>query len=143
MRTRLNSYTGYSIGCAGVWGVILLLGRRRLDSQTRNTLWVACGGWWMGWMSATIARIGYPPPRRLTPAGEKRLRIVSIVLIALGLSSTIRMLATGKRPQRKRSRLLGRFEPAGSSAPRVARRSGSRRAVRRARAGPRAVRRGR
>jgi hypothetical protein len=52
----------------------------------------------MGWTSATIARIGYPPPKQLTPAGEKRLRIISIVLIALGLTSTFRMLAAGKRP---------------------------------------------
>jgi hypothetical protein len=31
------------------------------------------------------------------PAGEKRLRIISIVLIALGLASTLRMSAAGKR----------------------------------------------
>lgn len=105
---RLNSYTGYSIGCAAVWGVILLVGRRRLDSQTRNTLWLVCGGWWMGWASATTARIAYPPPKQLTPAGEKRLRVVSTVLIALGLTSTIRMLAAGKRPQRKRPRPQGK-----------------------------------
>jgi hypothetical protein len=42
----------------------------------------------MGWASATIARIGYPPPRPLTPGGEKRLRIISIVLVALGFAST-------------------------------------------------------
>jgi hypothetical protein len=41
---------------------------------------------------------GYPPPKQLTPAGEKRLRIISIVLIALGLTSTFRMFAAGKRP---------------------------------------------
>ena len=52
----------------------------------------------MGWTSATIARIGYPPPKQLTPAGEKRLRIISIVLVALGLTSTLRMFAAGKRP---------------------------------------------
>jgi hypothetical protein len=98
MRTHRNSYTGYSIGCAGVWGVILLLARRRLDSQTWNTLRLVCSGWWMGWTSATIARIGYPPPKQLTPAGEKRLRIISIVLIALGLTSTVRMFAVRKRP---------------------------------------------
>ena len=98
MRTRLNSYTGYSIGCASVWGVILLLAQRRLDAQTRNTLGLVCGGWWMGWTSATIARIGYPPPKPLTPAAEKRLRSVSVVLIALGLINVIRLLATGKRP---------------------------------------------
>jgi hypothetical protein len=98
MRVRRNTYTAYSTGCAGVWGVILLLARRRLDSQTQNTLRLVCSGWWMGWTSATIARIGYPPPKQLTPAGEKRLRIISIVLIALGLTSTLRMFAAGKRP---------------------------------------------
>jgi hypothetical protein len=108
MRARLNSYTAYSIGCAGVWGVILLVGRRRLDSQTRNTLQLVCGGWWVGWASATIARIGYPPPKPLTPAAEKRLRTVSIVLVALGLSNAIRLLATGRRAPRKRAGRLRR-----------------------------------
>jgi hypothetical protein len=97
MRTRRNTYTAYSIGCAGVWGVILLAGRP-LDSRTRNTLRLVCSGWWIGWTSATIARIVYPQPRQLTPASEKRLRVVSRGLIALGLTSTIRMLATAKRP---------------------------------------------
>jgi hypothetical protein len=81
-----------------VWGVILVLGRRRLDFQRWDTLRLVCSGWWMGWTSATIARIGHPPPKLLTPAGEKRLRIISIVLIALGLASTIHMFAAGKRP---------------------------------------------
>jgi hypothetical protein len=98
MSRQRNTYTAYSIGCASVWGVILLLGRRRLDAQTWNTLRLVCGGWWMGWTSATIARIGYPPPRQLTPSGEKRLRTISIVLVALGLISTRRMFAAGKRP---------------------------------------------
>lgn len=98
MTTRLNTYTSYSIGCAGVWGVILLLARRRLDSQTRNTLRLVCSGWWIGWTSATIARIGYPPPKQLAPAAEKRLRNVSVVLVAVGLTSVIRMLTTGKQP---------------------------------------------
>jgi hypothetical protein len=98
MSERRNSYTAYSIGCAGVWGVILLLARRRLDAHTWSTLRLMCGGWWMGWTSATIARIGYPPPKPLTPAGEKRLRIISSVLVALGLASVVRMFAPGKRP---------------------------------------------
>ena len=108
MRAQLNTYTSYSIGCAGVWGTILLLAQRRLDTQTRNTLPLVCGGWWMGWTSATIARAGFPPPKPLTLAGEKRLRIISIVLVALGLTNTIRMLATGKRPRAKRAGLLKR-----------------------------------
>ncbi len=108
LRTRLNTYTSYSIGCAGVWGAILLLAERRLDSQTRDTLRLVCGGWWIGWTSATIARAGFPPPKPLTPAAEKRLRNVSIVLVALGLTNTVRMLATGKRPRSKRAGLLKR-----------------------------------
>ena len=49
MRTQRSSYAAYSIGCAGVWGVILLLARRRVDAQTWNTLRLVCSGWWMGW----------------------------------------------------------------------------------------------
>ncbi len=97
MRIQRNSYTTYSVGCAGVWGAILVLGRRRLDSQTWSTLRLVCGGWWMGWTSATIARIGYPPPKPLTPEGERRLRNISIVLVVLGLANTVRMFAGPKR----------------------------------------------
>jgi hypothetical protein len=56
-------------------------------------------GWWSGWTSATIARVSYPPPKKLRPGTEKGLRIVSIVLIAVGLISVIRVLATGKRAE--------------------------------------------
>ncbi len=108
MTARLNTYTSYSIGCAGVWAAILFLAQRRLDSQTRSTLRLVCGGWWMGWTSATIARAGFPPPNPLTLAGQKRLRIISSVLVALGLTNTIRMLAAGKRPRVKRAGLFGR-----------------------------------
>jgi hypothetical protein len=97
MRAWPNTYTGYSVGCASVWGAILLLGQRRLDPQTRNTLRLVCAGWWMGWTSATIARAGYPPPKPLTPTAERRLRTGSIALVTVGLASTARMLATAKR----------------------------------------------
>jgi drug/metabolite transporter (DMT)-like permease len=93
-----NTYAGYSIGCAAVWAVILAVGRRRLDPQTRNSLEMGCGAWWCGWTSATIARAGYPPPEKLSPTAEKRLEIVSLVLVAIGLSSVIRLLAKGKPP---------------------------------------------
>ena len=83
-----------------MWGLILAVAQRRLDSQTRNTLRLVCAGWWSGWMSATIARVGYPPPKRLTPEAERRLGMVSIVLIAVGLISVMRLLITGKRPGR-------------------------------------------
>jgi hypothetical protein len=96
---RLNgTYTGYSVGCAVVWAVILLVAQHRLDAQNRNMLRLVCGGWWSGWTSATIARAGYPPPKRLRPEAEKRLGIASIVLVAVGLISVVRLLITGKRP---------------------------------------------
>ena len=99
--TRRNSYTAYSIGCAGVWGSILLVARRRLDARARNTLRLVCGGWWMGWTSATIGRIAYPPPKPLTPAGEKGLRIVSVALVALGLTNVVRVLVTRKLTEKR------------------------------------------
>jgi hypothetical protein len=80
--------------------VILAVAQRRLDPPTRNTLWLACGGWWSGWTSATIARVGYPPPKPLKPAMKKRLRSISILLIATGLIRVIRLLVTGKRSAR-------------------------------------------
>jgi len=94
---RSNTYTGYSIGCAAVWAVILLVAQRQLDSENRNMLRLVCGGWWAGWTSATIARASYPPPKKLKPGSEKRLGIVSIALVAAGLISVIRLLITGKR----------------------------------------------
>jgi hypothetical protein len=42
-------------------------------------------------------RAGYPPPKKLKPETEKRLGIASIVLVAVGLISVIRLLITGKR----------------------------------------------
>jgi hypothetical protein len=34
------------------------------DSATRNKFLTVFGGWAIGWLSATIARAVYPPPRR-------------------------------------------------------------------------------
>jgi len=98
MRGRHNTYTAYSIGCAAVWGVILVVAQRRLDPQTRHMLRLVCTGWWSGWTSATIARISFPPPKQLKSERERRLGIVSMVLIAVGLISVIRLLIYGKRP---------------------------------------------
>jgi phosphatidylserine synthase len=103
---RPNTYTGYSIGCAAVWAVILVVAQRRLDSQNRNMLRLVCGGWWSGWTSATIARAGYPPPQKLKPESQKKIAIVSIVLVAVGLISVIRLLITGNRQRGRLLRLL-------------------------------------
>jgi hypothetical protein len=96
MKTRANTYTRYGVGCAVVWAIILAAAQFRLDPRSRATLRMACGAWWAGWTSATIARVGYPPPKPLTPEAEKRLGLVSLGLVALGLGGVIRLLVTGK-----------------------------------------------
>jgi len=57
-----RSYTTYSIACFVVWGVVLAIaaadGSHRLDK-----LLPVFGGFCIGWLSATIARFVYPPPR--------------------------------------------------------------------------------
>lgn len=64
MRRRFSTYTGYSIGCAVVWTVILAVISAKADNATRHTFLLVFGGWAIGWLSATIARAVYPPPKR-------------------------------------------------------------------------------
>ncbi len=64
MRRRSNTYTSYSIACAIVWAAILAGVSSVADSATRHTFYLVFGGWWIGWLSATIARAVYPPPKR-------------------------------------------------------------------------------
>ena len=65
MRRRFNTYTGYSIGCAIVWAAILLGVSSWLDAAARHKIVLVFAGWVIGWLSATIARAVYPPPKRL------------------------------------------------------------------------------
>jgi membrane associated rhomboid family serine protease len=92
-----NTYTGYSIGCAAVWAILLAIGRGRLDPKHWEKLRLGAAGWWAGWLSATIARVSYPPPRTLTDAGQRRLEKVSLVLVLLGFVDFFRLLITGRR----------------------------------------------
>jgi hypothetical protein len=64
MKETLHSYKSYSIACAIVWAAILLAALMFKDSNLQQTLKLVCGGWWIGWLSATIARSVYPPPAR-------------------------------------------------------------------------------
>lgn len=63
MRRRGGTYTAYSIGCAIVWATILAVVLTTRDSATVHTFLLVCGGWAIGWLSATIARRVYPPPK--------------------------------------------------------------------------------
>jgi len=62
-RSRFRTYTAYSIGCAIVWAVLLIVVETGGDSHKRSDLLFVFLGWSIGWLSATIARWVYPPPR--------------------------------------------------------------------------------
>ena len=92
-----DTYTRYGIGSAIAWVVLLVAGRVVLDAKNWERLQLGAGAWWAGWLSATIARVGYPPPRKLTEAEQERLQKVSLVLVVLGLVNFLRFLITGRR----------------------------------------------
>jgi hypothetical protein len=54
----------YSIGCAIVWAVVLAVVWAQTGEATRHTFALIFGGWVIGWLSATIARVVYPPPKK-------------------------------------------------------------------------------
>ncbi|HET9877322.1 MAG TPA: hypothetical protein VFQ37_16435 [Mycobacterium sp.] len=62
MRKKRGTYTGYSIACGIVWAVILAAVWASADNATQHNFAVLFGGWVIGWLSATIARVVYPPP---------------------------------------------------------------------------------
>jgi hypothetical protein len=62
-----KTYTAYSIACALTWAVILTVIAVIYPDRLRTFLLVG-GGWLIGWISATIARSVYPPPKPRHPA---------------------------------------------------------------------------
>ena len=60
----MRSYRTYSIGCFVVWALLLIVVSTTQTSETRRTFLLVFGGWCIGWLSASIARQVYPPPRR-------------------------------------------------------------------------------
>ncbi len=63
MRARYATYTSYSVSCAVVWAVLLTSVWVFAGDSTRHNVSVLFAGWVIGWLSATIARVVYPPPR--------------------------------------------------------------------------------
>lgn len=64
MKLRRKSYTGYSIGCAVVWAILWAVVAPTANESTREKIQTVAIGWVLGWLSATIARYVYPPPRK-------------------------------------------------------------------------------
>ncbi len=67
LRKYSRTYVGYSVACAVVWAVILTTVWTRTGDATRHTFAVFFGGWAIGWLSASIARVVYPPPKPRRP----------------------------------------------------------------------------
>ncbi len=67
VRKYSGTYVGYSIACALVWAVILAAMYTHAGDGTRHTFAVFFGGWAIGWLSASIGRLVYPPPKRRKP----------------------------------------------------------------------------
>jgi hypothetical protein len=60
---KFRTYTAYSIACAIVWAVILIV-VATVSPQKLHIFLIVFFGWAIGWLSATIARSVYPPPRQ-------------------------------------------------------------------------------
>jgi hypothetical protein len=71
LRKHSNTYAGYSIACAVVWAIVLGAVWVGADNATRHTFAVFSGGWAIGWLSATIARFVYPPPKPRKPVSTR------------------------------------------------------------------------
>jgi hypothetical protein len=67
LRKYSGTYVGYSIACAFVWAVILAAVWTQAGDGTRHTFAVFFGGWAIGWLSASIGRVVYPPPKSRRP----------------------------------------------------------------------------
>ena len=67
MKLSLHTYTAYSIGCAVVWTVILTVVASEAGKDKVHTFFLLFLGWVIGWLSATIARAVYPPPKTRRP----------------------------------------------------------------------------
>ena len=61
---RCRNYWCYSAGLAIAWAVVLLLTLVIRGTQSTQTLLLVFLGFCICWVSATIARYVYPPPKR-------------------------------------------------------------------------------
>jgi hypothetical protein len=72
LRKYSRTYVGYSVACGVVWAVILATVFTHAGDATRHTFAVFFGGWAIGWLSASIGRVVYPPPKPRRPVDAGR-----------------------------------------------------------------------
>jgi hypothetical protein len=61
---RFRNYWIYSIGLAIVWAVVLTLTVILRGADSVQPILLVFFGYCLGWLSTTIARYVYPPPKR-------------------------------------------------------------------------------
>jgi hypothetical protein len=61
---RFRNYWIYSAGLAIAWAVVLLLTLVNGGTQRAQSILLVFSGFCIGWVSTTIARYVYPPPKR-------------------------------------------------------------------------------
>ena len=61
---RFRNYWIYSAGLAIAWAVVLILALTIGGSGRAQTILLVFFGFCIGWVSTTIARYVYPPPKR-------------------------------------------------------------------------------
>ena len=64
MNARMRTYTAYSIGVGIVWAVLLVAASLVDSASKRHDVLLVFFGFAIGWLSATIARYVYPPPKK-------------------------------------------------------------------------------
>jgi len=62
--SRFRNYWYYSIGLAVAWSVVLTLVLTIRGPAGVQPFLLIFGGYCIGWVSTTIARFVYPPPKR-------------------------------------------------------------------------------
>ena len=65
----LNTYTAYSIGFFATWAVLLAICSATVSGKNLGYIFAIFLGTAIGWTSATLARIAFPPPKKRPTAG--------------------------------------------------------------------------
>lgn len=66
---HMNTYTAYGIGFFATMAILLAVCAATVSTKTMGYILAIFGGTVIGWTSATLARLAYPPPRKRQAAG--------------------------------------------------------------------------
>jgi hypothetical protein len=67
---KYHNYWVYSIGCLLVWALLLAVVASSGGRDKTHNVLLVFAGWGIAWVSTTIARFVYPPPKRWLEANR-------------------------------------------------------------------------